>query len=806
MAMSHLGCVFAALVFISRSQFDGHVKCNETLTGEWDDWNDIDNLYLFNLSTASKVIFDSCGSSYDTVLYLNDTDGPGYLYWTDDAGDCGDRAILSISSLEAGEYILGVSGWWYFDGGPFIVRVFCDETTTTAHPTVSPTTAYPTVSPITIYVNINNQLPIQNQTGLSWSFAFTDLQSALQIANENDEIWIAKGIYYPTQTDDRGASFYISQNGLSIYGAFVGNETSPDQRMSKSFAETILSGNIANKTDNKDNSNNVVKIFSTNDVLFDSITISDGYEDLGSGSGMLVNQVDILYIYNCFFTNNFARNGAAIDFYETWKVNIQQSVFTNNSASSLGGAIHVWQADDIFIGKSTFISNTAASGGAIEIWWPDYIIIQNCTFKDNKATGSGGALKSYYVSAGTRDIYIVDSIFAYNVAGYDGGAIYVEESYNIIIKRTTLTGNSAGHNGGGISLLLESPDKNNDVTIHTSVFTSNSADIFGGAICAFNITNITIQNSNITDNTVRGHGGGIYSQQNQYVTITESILRNNNANDNGGAMYINQSNIIGLEYLTVVQNTALQKGSGLYLFNNSETNIRQCYFRYNFALFGAIFIQSKIDLLVSQLMCTYNSGGCFHILTDEEHTNFSIEESIFKYNTATISGAAINIFPITHSPSYVINNSSFSQNNAPNGGAIAISDRGNIITCNNISSSIINTKFINNRATVGGAFFLSSVCPPTIIQCRFSNNIGYNGGAFAIDVISSISQHIMETQFISNSAIYNGGSIYSDQFHSISLNDCIFSSNQCGQNGGSIFLQYLSHDMVFFKDCLLFNN
>eukprot|EP01084_Bolivina_argentea_P153008 266794_1 len=56
-----------------------------------------------------------------------------------------------------------------------------------------------------IYVDERNLLS-QNQTGNSWSSAFSSLTNALSLANDYDEIWIANGTYYPTTDNDRAKS------------------------------------------------------------------------------------------------------------------------------------------------------------------------------------------------------------------------------------------------------------------------------------------------------------------------------------------------------------------------------------------------------------------------------------------------------------------------------------------------------------------------------------------------------------------------------------------------------------------------
>ena len=90
-----------------------------------------------------------------------------------------------------------------------------------------------------------------SEDGSSWENAYTNLQDALAVAESNDHIWIADGIYYPDEgesvTDgDVSASFTITgfQDGVELYGGFDGTENSLSERTLGSGPATILSGDI----------------------------------------------------------------------------------------------------------------------------------------------------------------------------------------------------------------------------------------------------------------------------------------------------------------------------------------------------------------------------------------------------------------------------------------------------------------------------------------------------------------------------------------------------------------------------------
>jgi hypothetical protein len=82
--------------------------------------------------------------------------------------------------------------------------------------------------------------------GSSWMDAFTEFQSALDLAQSSDEIWIAGGTYWPSlppnAADPRSATFDLI-DGVKLYGGFAGDENSLDERKWMENP-TILSGDI----------------------------------------------------------------------------------------------------------------------------------------------------------------------------------------------------------------------------------------------------------------------------------------------------------------------------------------------------------------------------------------------------------------------------------------------------------------------------------------------------------------------------------------------------------------------------------
>lgn len=249
--------------------------------------------------------------------------------------------------------------------------------------------------------------------GSSWEKATNDLQEALKKARKGTQIWVAAGLYVPTDGSDRHISFEIP-DGVALFGGFAGNEKSISQR---SFLQhpTILSGNIGSE-DPDDNSYNVV--YSKNassTTLLDGFIISGGNAN-GEGAfstrqrsgGGLYNEsspqaASNPTIANCTFIDNFAKDGGAV--YNNGKggeasPTITDCYFEKNTSYLDGGAVY----ND---GRAGGISNP---------------IFTNCTFSKNEGN-YGGAVFNYGMN-GRAEPRFANCVFSENESFVKGGAVF----------------------------------------------------------------------------------------------------------------------------------------------------------------------------------------------------------------------------------------------------------------------------------------------------------------------------------------------------------------------------------------------
>ncbi len=266
-----------------------------------------------------------------------------------------------------------------------------------------------------IYVDLN---ATGADTGADWTNAHCDLQTAIARSSSGDEIWVAQGIYIPTQSLDRAVSFN-PRAGTSILGGFLGGEDNRDDRNPLKYP-TILSGNIGNQDSNTDNTFRVVQCMDLSPPpLLDGIVIRDAYNDRseadGRGGGVYNLRADVALL-DCIIEDNYALGGGGV-----WNENASPTLIrTALRHNSYCGVIN-WSGGNMSCIECEFADNdTRARGGAFNAWtYYHQSTFFSCQFLRNHADGLGGA---YY---GVGDPAFVDCFFVDNTAGDYAGVAYL---------------------------------------------------------------------------------------------------------------------------------------------------------------------------------------------------------------------------------------------------------------------------------------------------------------------------------------------------------------------------------------------
>ena len=324
--------------------------------------------------------------------------------------------------------------------------------------------------PVVIYVD---QAASGSNSGTSWANAYTSLQSALNAAVSEEQIWVAKGTYKPSSAYDlTNTSRYYHfrmKDGVTIYGGFAGTEAVKSQRTDFAVGgtnETILSGDIGVPDDNSDNCYHIFyhpdSYGLTSSAILNGFTIKYGYAD-GTGTelrggGMHNGTENNPTIDQCSFLNNFATYGGGI-YNITCSPTISNCLFSANTATQWGGGIY-----------NTTNAQTQ---------------IVNCLIINNHSNTTGGGIYNYDVDGlHPCNVVITNTTVANNSAGYCGGVrIYF---CTVTLNNCIVWGNTHTSSTYGSQISVGAASK--ITTINNSCYSNNTSDIFGSPVTSNCIT------------------------------------------------------------------------------------------------------------------------------------------------------------------------------------------------------------------------------------------------------------------------------------------------------------------------------
>lgn len=350
-------------------------------------------------------------------------------------------------------------------------------------------------------------------TGTSWRNAYPDLQAALAVALANDRVWLARGTYHPTTTNDILQSFAIPSR-VVILGGFSGDETLESQR-NPIANRTALSGDLGDDDSyanpwwsgfsvNTPNSKHVVTITDAQlGTELNGLEILGGNAVQTTGGGILALR-STFDVRDCKFTHNLGYQGA-------------------------GTCIAV-SGGHLTLSTSTFTENWGRFQSGVGLWTSGTAsaTIDRCTFYQNVSEadtslgeGAGIALE------GTGSSVITSSKFVENIAHplggqyiSFGGAVYNSQG-PLQVDRCTFISNESVRGGAIYSWV--------GMTISNSLFQSNRANtsgIFsgnGGAVAIFGYNPYTLKMAGCTVVNNRAHEtAGVWANGNSTVSLDVS--------------------------------------------------------------------------------------------------------------------------------------------------------------------------------------------------------------------------------------------------------------------------------------------
>ncbi|PRD47377.1 BACON domain-containing protein [Sphingobacterium haloxyli] len=369
-------------------------------------------------------------------------------------------------------------------------------------------------------------------SGLSWDEA-TTLEKALDEVIPGDVIHIAAGTYTPTKTITGGNSsneedrtFEIHSN-IGLIGGYPADATEgavPDPTLH----ETVLSGNTSSG-----------KVYHTvaitapvqagQKVVLQGLSIKFG-QAANSGTGHItLNGAQ----YYRFYGGGVIVARSVVD--------IIDCEISENTTGFHAAGVFVFSGATVRFERSTIkenngIHNGGNGGGVFNDAATVYFY--DCEISSNTISGVGAGIYAFSSSEPTYT-YIYNTTVAHNnndVGNVSqtrrGGGIYGRERSVTIIVNSTFYGNTGGH-GAGISLYgtAAAPSR---MDIISSTVTGNQAFNNGGGVELTANTTLNIFNSIVSGNTA-SNGGDIFVGSGANPSFSSSV-RGNQLLDNNGAV------------------------------------------------------------------------------------------------------------------------------------------------------------------------------------------------------------------------------------------------------------------------------
>ena len=274
-----------------------------------------------------------------------------------------------------------------------------------------------------------------------------------------------------------------------------------------------------------------------------------GHEGSIKGSNFTINTADkggaVFWsgikgdIQNSRFVSNNATQGGAMFLQhcahgEDMDISITDSYFENNTAVNDGGAINWYNGKNVNIDNSVFVENTANRGGALFVSGTDGGV-KLSNFTSNEAILGGAA----YLN--NEKLTITEANFDYNNA-VQGGAIYMAANNNVVDN------SNFNYNNATYTLRLDT-SKNKDKTKGGAIYIGGKNNIIQNSAFFNNTANATNESSRIVQDTPGllgaylettgvnddGLGGAIYVGNNNNIISTSEF--DYNVARNGSAIY-----------------------------------------------------------------------------------------------------------------------------------------------------------------------------------------------------------------------------------------------------------------------------
>jgi predicted outer membrane repeat protein len=325
---------------------------------------------------------------------------------------------------------------------------------------------------------------------------FTTIAAALQAASDGDAISVEAGTY--------AGGFTVEKN-VDLRGA--GRDKTTIQGTSE--ASVIRVGTRAN-------------------VAIEGVTITGGggsrtrANDLGGGG--ILNEGGLTLSDSVVRANIVANGeGGGIYSHASKTLKILNSDIEGNRATD-GGGVYVRNGDVVLEDTTVASNRSTRNGGGINHQGGETLRLERSTVSGNRADMFGGGIAS------SSEVVLIDSQVVENRAVNVGGIAGGRERLKIV--DSTIRGNFSAGSGGGIRVGAGGVELAGSVVEQNRSTGANGAGIFANSLSG----DVSLKNTTLSGNVAAQDGGGILNEKSEIVLDNSKVI-DNQAGRNGGGIY-----------------------------------------------------------------------------------------------------------------------------------------------------------------------------------------------------------------------------------------------------------------------------
>ena len=502
----------------------------------------------------------------------------------------------------------------------------------------------------------------------------------------------------------------------------------------------------------------------------------------------------VVNIDSCTFTENTAKSSGGAVCFKDATVNVTNCQVSKNT-SNLGGAFYS-EKGTLTVKNTAFTENSATSnGGAIDLVATVADVSENTTFTNNSAAGHGGAVYLNYIKKvdatdTTPEIPAVYSVLTVDGGKFEGnnaiggGAVSVRTGSEAIFNGTAFDGNTVT----GYQLV----DSGNKPGKSDGDGEGGGAIYVGfGTIRLNNVTatgNEAIASEYVNDKQetkLYGFGGFLDGYQ-AAVYIDGSDISNNKAPSGGAINLVGSKNVLSINKTSFVNNESTYintvdydntKGGGAINASGATVTINESDFDGNATnWYGGAAILSNSDVTIDKSTFTNSKGATGAALNIKVNSDVTINDTEFVNNNSTYNGVVY-----ANNSTVTMNSVTASGNKAVNGGLLYVSNGNTVVNMNSCT-------FSGNTATSGGVAYTENATLK-FNECEIKGNSATGNGGVVFSKTGAAKIEFNSCVDVSKNSAKSGGVVYTEPGASVKTNNTAFTENTATGSGGVLYVK-----------------